>query len=185
MVMQGLCTLPPLNPVLRCTLPITLGFNDLAPMFWGTLSDLCGRRPIMFACLAILSLSCVGLALVPTSAYWLLMLLRCIQATGSASTITLGNLTKQWQIDWTLMRASGAGIVGDIAAPAERGGFFGLFGIGPLVSACGLLLREVSNGLSVRLLPVLVPSSEGFCLRGLAGGTIDPNHLHIDLTVPL
>ena len=59
-------------------------------MFWGTLSDRWGRRPIMIACLVTLSLSCVGLALVPTSAYWLLMLLRCIQATGSASTVAVG-----------------------------------------------------------------------------------------------
>jgi MFS family permease len=100
----------------------------------------------MFACLAILSLSCVGLALVPTSAYWLLMLLRCLQATGSASTITLGNLTKQRQIDWTLMMTSGAGIVGDIATPAERGGFFGLFGLGPLVSVCGLCFEKPRTG---------------------------------------
>jgi len=100
-------------------LPASLGPNDLAPMFWGILSDRCGRRPIMFACLATLSLSCVGLALVPTSAYWLLMLLRCLQATGSASTVALG-----------------AGIIGDIATPAERGGFFGLFGLGALVGPC-------------------------------------------------
>lgn len=42
------------------------------------------------ACLIILSVSCVGLALVPNNAYWLLMLLRCLQATGSASTIAIG-----------------------------------------------------------------------------------------------
>ena len=63
---------------------------DLAPMFWGTLSDRRGRRPMMIACLVTLCLSCVGLALVPTSAYWLLMLLRCFQAIGSASTVALG-----------------------------------------------------------------------------------------------
>ncbi|KAG0702033.1 major facilitator superfamily domain-containing protein [Suillus ampliporus] len=44
------------------------------------------------------------------------MLLRCIQAAGSASTVALG-----------------AGVIGDIATPAERGGFFGVFTIGPQV----------------------------------------------------
>lgn len=92
-------------------------------MFWGTLSDRIGRRPIFVLCLLILSLSCVGLALVqvygyfvvsfrlltwfmyrPTSDYWLLMLLRCVQAAGSASTIALG-----------------AGVIGDISVAEERG----------------------------------------------------------------
>jgi MFS family permease len=100
----------------------------------------------MFACLATLSLSCVGLALVPTSAYWLLMLLRCLQATGSASTTALGDLFRQQQIDQTLMMASGAGIIGDIATPAERGGLFGLFGLGGLVSACGLFFEKSQTG---------------------------------------
>jgi MFS family permease len=59
-------------------------------MFWGPISDHVGRRPISAVCLLILSLSCVGLALVPTSDYWLLMLLRCLQASGSASTIAIG-----------------------------------------------------------------------------------------------
>lgn len=64
-------------------------------MIWGTLSDNVGRRPIYAACLLVLSLSCVGLALVPTSDYWLLMLLRCFQAAGSASTIALGKIRGQ------------------------------------------------------------------------------------------
>ena len=59
-------------------------------MFWGTLADRRGRRPMFLACLLVLSVSCVGIALQPTSAYWLLMLLRCLQAAGSASTIALG-----------------------------------------------------------------------------------------------
>lgn len=74
------------------------------------------------------------------------------------------------------MTASGAGIIGDIGTPAERGGFFGLFGLGALVGACGLCFEKVSNGLSVRLVPVLVPSSEGLWLRDLAGGTIDSSY---------
>jgi hypothetical protein len=28
----------------------------------------------------------------------------------------------------------GAGVIGDIAEPSERGGFFGLYGLGPMVS---------------------------------------------------
>ncbi len=85
-------------------------------MFWGTLSDRVGRRPIFLACMMVLSLACVGLARVPTSDYWLLMVLRCLQAAGSASTIALG-----------------AGVIGDIATRAERGGFFGLYAVGPMV----------------------------------------------------
>ena len=61
-----------------------------APMLWGTMSDRWGRRPMFIGCMVVLSLSCVGLALVPTDAYWALMLLRCLQALGSASTVALG-----------------------------------------------------------------------------------------------
>ena len=107
-------------------------------MVWGTLSGRWGRRPIVFACLATLSLSCVGLALVPTSAYWLLVLLRCVQAAGSASTVAIGtHLVKASpsRAD-AAMIGTGAGIIADIATPAERGGFFGLFGVGPLVCSC-------------------------------------------------
>jgi hypothetical protein len=76
------------------------------------------------------------------------MLLRCLQATGSASTVALGNLLKRRQlIDANaLMMASGAGIIGDIATPAERGGFFGLFGLGALVCACGLRFEKFQIG---------------------------------------
>lgn len=86
-------------------------------MIWGTLADRWGRRPMFMGCMLVLALACVGLGLVPTNAYWLLMVLRCLQAAGSASTIALG-----------------AGVIADIATRAERGGFFGLFILGPMVS---------------------------------------------------
>lgn len=60
------------------------------PMVWGPICDRWGRRLVFLACLLILALSCVGLALTPTNAYWLLLLLRCVQAFGSASTIAVG-----------------------------------------------------------------------------------------------
>ena len=77
---------------------------------------------MFLACLLVLALACIGLARIPTNAYWLLMLLRCLQAAGSASTIALG-----------------AGVIADIATRAERGSFFGLYAVGPMVS---LLKRE-------------------------------------------
>ncbi|KJA20565.1 hypothetical protein HYPSUDRAFT_188667 [Hypholoma sublateritium FD-334 SS-4] len=100
--------------LINLTVTMYVVLQGVAPMLWGPVSDHVGRRPISAACLLILSLSCVGLALVPTSDYWLLMLLRCLQATGSASTIAIG-----------------AGVVGDISTRAERGGFFGIFSLGP------------------------------------------------------
>ncbi|KAF8265762.1 MFS general substrate transporter, partial [Lactarius quietus] len=102
--------------LINLTVTMYMISQGISPMLWGTLSDRRGRRPLMIVCLAVLSLSCVGLALVPTSAYWLLMLLRCFQAAGSASTYAIG-----------------AGIISDISTRAERAGFVGLYGLGPLV----------------------------------------------------
>jgi len=87
MVLQGVGTY-------QC-LQVVRWLSDLfkleAPMVWGPLSDHVGRRSISAACLLILTSSCIGLALVPTNAFWLLMFLRCIQASGSASTIAIGS----------------------------------------------------------------------------------------------
>lgn len=55
--------------------------------------------------------ACAGLA--NTHSYALLLVLRCIQAAGSASVIAIGS-----------------GSIGDIAPPAERGMFMALFGLG-------------------------------------------------------
>lgn len=101
---------------INLSVTVYMVLQGISPMFWGTMADRIGRRPIFLVCLLVLCLSCIGLALIPTSAYWSLMLLRCIQAAGSASTVALG-----------------AGVIGDIGTPAERGGFFGLFTLGPQV----------------------------------------------------
>ncbi|EGO05326.1 hypothetical protein SERLA73DRAFT_157893 [Serpula lacrymans var. lacrymans S7.3] len=102
--------------LINLTVTVYLVLQGVSPMFWGTMADRLGRRPIFLVCLFVLCLACVGLALVPTSDYWLLMLLRCLQSAGSASTVALG-----------------AGVIGDIATRSERGGFFGLYSMGPMV----------------------------------------------------
>ncbi|TFK36942.1 MFS general substrate transporter [Crucibulum laeve] len=102
--------------LINLTVTMYMILQGIAPMFWGPVSDHWGRRPAGAVCLMILSISCVGLALVPTSDYWLLMVLRCVQAAGSASTIAIG-----------------AGVIGDISTREERGGFFGVFTLGPMI----------------------------------------------------
>jgi MFS family permease len=104
-----------------------------APLAWGTLADRIGRRPLFLLCLFLLSASCIGLALVPTNAYWLLMVLRCLQAAGSASTVALGQDSRFSGGNRRLNPPTAAGCMGDIATPAERGGFFGFSGIGTLL----------------------------------------------------
>ncbi|KAI0735015.1 MFS general substrate transporter [Earliella scabrosa] len=134
--------------LINLTVTVYMVVQGLSPMFWGTLSDRWGRRPMLIGCMVVLSLACVGLALVPTDAYWLLMVLRCLQAAGSASTIALG-----------------AGVIVDIAAPAERGSFFGIWNIGPMVGPClGPVLGGVlSDKLGWRSIFWFLVISAGVC----------------------
>ncbi|KAJ7090812.1 major facilitator superfamily domain-containing protein [Mycena belliarum] len=101
--------------LINLTVTPNMVLQGLSPMFWGTLSDAYGRRHMFILCLLLLAVSCVGLALTPTTDCWLLLFLRCFQAAGSASTIAIG-----------------AGVIGDISTRAERGGFFGVYSIGPM-----------------------------------------------------
>jgi multidrug resistance protein len=101
------------------TVTVYLVFQGLSPMLWGPLSDRYGRRPVFLGCLSILVASSIGLALCPTDSFWLLLFLRCFQSGGSASTIALG-----------------AGVIGDIAISKERGGYFGMFNLGPMLAPC-------------------------------------------------
>ncbi|KAJ7889957.1 MFS general substrate transporter [Mycena olivaceomarginata] len=113
--------------LINLTVTLNMVFQGLSPMVWGTISDTYGRRHAFILCLLLLSLSCVGLALTPTSDYWLLLLLRCFQAAGSASTVAIS-----------------VGVVGDISTRADRGGYLGLSSIGPMVGpAIGPVLGGV------------------------------------------
>lgn len=78
-------------------------------MFLGSLTDFIGRRPVYLICLSIYAAANAALANVPNS-YAALMVLRCIQATGSASVIAIG-----------------AGVIGDITTQQDRAGGMGIF----------------------------------------------------------
>ncbi|KAI0782355.1 MFS general substrate transporter [Irpex lacteus] len=161
--------------LINLTVTMYMVLQGVSPMFWGTLADHWGRRPIFLACMLVLSLACVGLALVPTDAYWLLMVLRCLQAAGSASTIALG-----------------AGVIGDIATRAERGGFFGLYSIGANLGPCigPVIGGALSGGLGWRSIFWFICIGSALCfviillilpetLRALVGdGSIKPGPIY-------
>ncbi|KAI9485264.1 MAG: major facilitator superfamily domain-containing protein [Benjaminiella poitrasii] len=99
--------------------------QGLSPSFWGSLADNWGRRPILITTFLIYTLACIGLA--NTKDYASLLSLRMLQAFGSSSAVAVG-----------------AGIIGDISTPAERGGYMGVFSMGTML---GPLLGPVLGGL--------------------------------------
>ncbi|RAQ52150.1 MFS multidrug transporter [Aspergillus flavus] len=100
--------------LVNLTVTSYLIFQGLAPSLWGPVSDVKGRR-IAYICTFIVFLgACIGLAL--SKNYATVIVLRCLQSTGSASTIAIGS-----------------GVIGDITTRAERGGFMGIFQAGLLV----------------------------------------------------
>jgi MFS family permease len=58
---------------------IYLIFQAITPSLFGALSDTYGRRPLYIVVLVTYLGSDIGLALCPSSAYWLLLLLRALQ----------------------------------------------------------------------------------------------------------
>ena len=82
--------------------------QGLSPTVWGAVADVHGRR-VTYICTFIVFISaCIGLA--ETRHYYQLVILRCLQSAGSASTIAIG-----------------AGVVGDITTREERGGYMGFY----------------------------------------------------------
>lgn len=100
--------------LVNLTVTTYLIFQGIAPSFWGPLSDVKGRR-VAYCCTFVVFLAaCVGLALAEN--YATLIVLRCLQSTGSASTVAIGS-----------------GVIGDITTRENRGGFMGVFQAGLLV----------------------------------------------------
>ncbi|KAI9246069.1 major facilitator superfamily domain-containing protein [Phascolomyces articulosus] len=94
--------------LVNLTVTVYMIFQALSPSFWGSSSDLWGRRPVYLGTLFIFIGVCIGLAMAPTFPFLLGM--RMIQAFGASSGIALG-----------------AGVIGDFTTPAERGGYYSIF----------------------------------------------------------
>ncbi|OAG03369.1 MFS general substrate transporter [Paraphaeosphaeria sporulosa] len=80
----------------------------ISPLFWGSLSDTLGRRPIYIYSFLTYIIANIGLSFSPNFA--LLLIFRGLQSAGSASTVSIGN-----------------GVIQDITPPAERGGFISFY----------------------------------------------------------
>lgn len=100
--------------LVNLTVTSYLIFQGIAPSFWGPISDVKGRRIAYCCTFVVFVAACIGLA--ETRNYATLVVLRCLQSAGSASTIAIGS-----------------GVIGDITTRAERGGYMGIFQAGLLV----------------------------------------------------
>ncbi|KAI8141950.1 major facilitator superfamily domain-containing protein [Fennellomyces sp. T-0311] len=117
--------------LVNLTVTVYMVFQALSPAFWGSLSDLWGRRPVYIGTLTIFVGVCIGLAMAPT--FPVLLGMRMLQAFGASSGIALG-----------------AGVIGDFTTPAERGSYFGLFtscqmaatAVGPVLG--GIISQQLS-----------------------------------------
>lgn len=101
------------NGLINLTITSYMIFQGLAPTFMGDLADASGRRPAYIIGFIIYIGACIGIAL--QNSFAALLVLRCIQSTGSSGTVALGN-----------------GVVADISTSSERGQYLG-FAIGGML----------------------------------------------------
>ncbi|KAJ6115458.1 hypothetical protein N7486_001236 [Penicillium sp. IBT 16267x] len=111
--------------LINFTITTYLIFQGLAPSFIGSFSDSQGRRPAYLIAFVIYLGANIGLALQDN--YAALLVLRCLQSSGSSGTIALGSA-----------------VVADLTTRAERGKYIGYAGIG---MALGPSLGPVIGGL--------------------------------------
>ncbi|KAF9983845.1 hypothetical protein BGZ75_004580 [Mortierella antarctica] len=90
-------------------------FMGIMPVFWASLCDYYGRRPIYLVSMSIYILGSVLAAI--SRNIWVFLVMRALQAFGASSVLSVGG-----------------GSLSDIFHSGERGAAFGLFYLGPLVA---------------------------------------------------
>ncbi|KAJ5099359.1 hypothetical protein N7532_006360 [Penicillium argentinense] len=152
------------------TVTVYMIVQGLAPSFWGSFSDVLGRRSIFMGTFIVYMIANIALGV--STNYGELMAFRAVQAAGSAATISIG-----------------AGVIGDITTSAERGSLVGIFGgvrmlgqgVGPVFG--GILSQylgfrsifwflTIVSGLSLLSILFFLPET----LRTIAGNGTVPLH---------
>ncbi|KAI9246068.1 major facilitator superfamily domain-containing protein [Phascolomyces articulosus] len=117
--------------LINISVTVYMVFQAVSPSFWGPCSDIYGRRPIYLSTMTIFIGVCIALANAPS--YPVLLVLRMLQSFSASSTIAIG-----------------AGVIGDITTPAERGAYYSIYtattlsstAIGPVVG--GVIADKLS-----------------------------------------
>ncbi|KAG0343078.1 hypothetical protein BG004_005494 [Podila humilis] len=97
------------------TLSVYVLFMGIMPVFWASLCDYYGRRPIYLCSNVIFILGSLFAALSRNA--WVFFIMRAVQAFGSSSALSVGG-----------------GSLSDVFHSGERGQAFGLFYLGPLIA---------------------------------------------------
>lgn len=95
---------------INLTVTTYMVFQGVTPMFIGGLADVAGRRPAYVVCFVVYVAANIGVAL--CQSYAELLVLRCLQSAGSASTVALCQA-----------------VVADVVTSAERGQYIGITSI--------------------------------------------------------
>jgi MFS family permease len=107
------------------TITSYLILQGIAPTIWGPISDSLGRRQLYIASLSVYIGACIGLSI--SNSYPAILVLRALQAAGSASTTALG-----------------AGLIGDLIHVSKRGGYMGNYSaLGGFGTAIGPVLGGI------------------------------------------
>ncbi|KAH8816098.1 major facilitator superfamily domain-containing protein [Xylogone sp. PMI_703] len=113
--------------LINLTITTYLIFQGLAPTFVGAIADSTGRRPAYIVCFVLYLAANIGLAL--QSDYSGLMVLRCLQSSGSSGTVALVNA-----------------VVADISTSSQRGRYLGFANVGALLGpTIGPIIGGVLN----------------------------------------
>ncbi|KAF2118993.1 major facilitator superfamily domain-containing protein [Lophiotrema nucula] len=102
------------NSLINLSITTFMIFQGFAPLFIGAFSDAEGRRPAYVICFVIYIAADIGLAL--QTNYAALLILRCVQSSGSSGTVSLANA-----------------VVADFSLPHERGTWMGWANAGALL----------------------------------------------------